>query len=456
MSILSKSGLPLDHDDAKKAAERVLDHPGTDGVEIVVAASSSGLTRYANSQIIQNTVRNEVRASVRVVIGDRSASSATTQLDEEHLLMAAGRALEAAKASLPDPEFPGLPVPGEVGVPEPVMRVDDATASASPADRAEAVSRILSAASGNAAGIYETGVHSFGVFSSTGVDTFDAFSRCNTTCLVDLDGATGWGEASSHTTTEVDEVAAATSARIKAERGRGAIDLDPGTYEVVLEPSAVANLIDYLAYMGFGAKQMLEGESFLSTRRGEKVAADSITITDDVYHPVSVGIGFDFEGVPKQRVPVIEAGIASQPVTDLRHARKLGSAVTGHFSGSNEFGPFPFNVVMEPGDASLDELIAGVDDGVLVTRFHYINILDRPATLLTGMTRDGTFRISKGELAEPVHNFRFAQNVLEALASVKAAGSDLVAIAPDYSSFGSTVAPALRVGAFHFASKTSH
>lgn len=112
--------------------------------------------------------------------------------------------------------------------------------------------------------------------------------------------------------------------------------------------------------------------------------------------------------------------------------------------------------MVEAGDAATQDMVAAIDDGFLVTRFHYVNILDRPATLLTGMTRDGTFRIRGGEVAEPVHNFRFAQNVLDALASVKAVGSDARSIAPEYGSFGSTVAPPLHMGAFHFASRTSH
>ena len=119
----------------------------------------------------------------------------------------------------------------------------------------------------------------------------------------------------------------------------------------------------------------------------------------------SVGIGFDFEGVPKKRVPVIDRGIATGPVTDWRTSRKLNLELTGHHSGSTEFGPYAAHLVLEPGKESLGELIAGVDNGLLVTRFHYVNVLDRPATLLTGMTRDGTFRIRKGEVAGPVHNF---------------------------------------------------
>ena len=114
------------------------------------------------------------------------------------------------------------------------------------------------------------------------------------------------------------------------------------------------------------------------------------------------------------------------------------------------------NVVLEAGDTAPDELVAGVDDGLLVTRFHYVNVLDRPATLLTGMTRDGTFRIRNGEVAEPVQNLRFTQSALGALAAAGAIGSDSTAFAPEFGGLGSSVAPSLRVDGFRFTSKTSH
>jgi PmbA protein len=211
-----------------------------------------------------------------------------------------------------------------------------------------------------------------------------------------------------------------------------------------------------LAYAGFGAKQFLDGESFLSTRRGQQVAETSVTIADDIHHPKSVGIGFDFEGVPKRRVAVIDRGSATGPVTDHRTARKMGTSPTGHYSGSNEFGPFASNLVMEPGDGSQEDLIAGVQRGLLVTRFHYVNVLDRPSVLLTGMTRDGTWLIQRGEVAGPVHNLRFTQSVLGALASVRRIGRDLEAFAPDYGGFGSSVAPGIHCESFDFTSRTSH
>jgi predicted Zn-dependent protease len=449
--------MPISEEQARSAVQEVLEHPGADGIEVLVSGSESGVTRYAGSEIIQNTVQHEVRAYVRAVAGNRVAVAETNQLDREHLSAAADQALQAAKASPPDSEFPGLPDPDDVGRASGVLRWDEATANASPAVRAQAVTDILkTVGGGSAAGVYETSAHSYGVFSSTGIDCYDAFTRCVMTCLVEIDGATGWGEMSSHRMDQVDVSSTAGIATEKASRSVGATDGKPGVYEVVLEPSAVAMLVDFLSFMGFGAKQVIEGQSFLSTRAGQTVASENVTVADDVFDDLSVGIGFDMEGVPKRRVELIDGGRAAHPVTDLRTARKLGSPATGHYSGSGEYGPYAFNPVLAAGDSSLEDLIGGISKGLLITRFHYVNILDRPATSLTGMTRDGTFRITDGEIGEAVHNFRFAQSVLDALASVDGVGSDLAAFAPEYGSFGSTVAPALRMREFNLASTTSH
>jgi predicted Zn-dependent protease len=452
----SSDELPLSRESARRAAESVLDLPGAEGVEVVFTASRVGMTRFANSEIIQNTLKHELRAYVRVVVGKRSASATTTQLDPAFLQRAATSALEAAQASPADPDFPGLPSPDEVGRAEALFRWDGPTAAAGPAQRARQVGDLLGVVgSDKVAGIYETSSHAFAVISSAGIDCFDAHTRAVATCLVDSGKATGWGDESSHSVTEVDVEAAARRAGSKARHG-AAHDASPGVYEVVLEPAAVATIVEYLAYCGFGAKQVIEGESFLVGKQGAQVAAPDVTVSDDVFHPRSVGIGFDFEGVPKRRVPVIDGGTATGPVTDFRTARQLGIEVTGHYSGSSEFGPYSANPVLEAGSTSLDDLVGGVDEGILVTRFHYVNVLDRPTTLLTGMTRDGTFRIRNGEVAEPLHNFRFTQKALDALASVRGVGGDLSAVAPDYGSFGSAVAPALRIGEFHLSSTTSH
>lgn len=456
MSVVAHS-FPLTAGAARAAAGPVLGLPGTDAVEVVLTASRMGLTRYARSEIIQNIVRNELRAQVRVVVGDRVASAATNQLDAASLMRAAARAREAATVSLPDEGFPGLPSPERVGRAEGIFRWDEDTAIASPDRRAAAVRAMLAASgSDNSAGIFETSAHCFAVINSLGIDCFDAFTRCVTTCLVDDGEATGWGEASSHAVSQIDPESAARTAASKAARGHDPVEAEPGEHAVLLEPSAVALMLDYLSYVGMGAKQVLDGESFLATRAGEQVAAPCVTVEDDVRHGDSVGIGFDFEGVPRRKACIIESGRAVGPVTDLRTAPALGVTPSGHYSGWSEFGPYASNVVMHDGDASTEDLLAAVGDGFLVTRFHYVNVLDRPSTLLTGMTRDGTFRIRGGQIAEPVRNFRFSQSVLDALAATTRVGSEVRAFPPDFGSFGSFVAPSLAVGAFNFASTTTH
>jgi predicted Zn-dependent protease len=448
---------PFEHADARRAAQAAFDIDGADSVEVVFAGSESGITRFANSQVIQNTVKREVSAYVRVALGDRVATSSTNQLAPDRVRAAAERAVDVARLSLPDEEWPGAADPTSVGQPEGLLRWDDETAEATPEDRARAVLDIVSiAGSDRTAGFYETSAHAYSVITSTGIECSDAYTRSVVNCLVEIDEATGWGEASSHRYEGVDHEAAADRARDKALRSRDPKDAEPGTYEVVLEPPAVQELLEYLSYSGFGAKQVIEGESFFSLRSGEKVASDRITVADDVSHPLSVGIGFDFDGASRKRVELIAQGIARGPVTDLRTARRLGAQVTGHSSGSTAFGPYAANVVLEPGDETLEELVAGVKRGFLITRFHYVNILDRPQALLTGMTRDGTFEIVDGEVGQGVRNLRFSQSALDALDAVVGIGRDLVARAPEYGGFGSTVSPALRIGEFRFSSAALH
>jgi predicted Zn-dependent protease len=448
---------PFEHDDARRAAEAAFGIEGADSVEVVVAGSESGITRFASSQVIQNTLKREVSAYVRVAVGNKVATSSTNQVDAERVRSAAERALDVARLSLPDEEWPGAADPSLVGEPQGLFRWDDDTAEATPQDRARAVVDVVAiAGSDKTAGFYETSAHAYSVLTSTGIDCSDAYTRTVINCLVELEGGTGWGEASSHAVGEVDFEAAADRARDKALRSRDPKDVEPGTYEVVLEPPAVQELLEYLSYAGFGAKQVIEGESFFSLRTGEKVASDRITVADDVGHPLSVGIGFDFDGVPRKRVALIDGGVARGPVTDLRTAKRMGAQASGHSSGSNAFGPYAANIVLGPGDESYDELVSGVKRGFLITRFHYVNILDRPQALLTGMTRDGTFEIVDGEVGRAVKNLRFSQSALGALDSVVGIGRDLVARAPEYGGFGSTVSPALRIGEFRFSSAALH
>jgi predicted Zn-dependent protease len=225
----------------------------------------------------------------------------------------------------------------------------------------------------------------------------------------------------------------------------------------VLEPAAVSTIAGFLSWIGFAGRAYHEGRSCLSGKAGRRVAAAGISIRDDGLAPGIPGVGFDFEGVPKQRVELIRDGVFIDAVYDLRtaHRAKRSHGSTGHgLPSPNPEGPFPMHLSMSPGDASLEEMVASTDRGLLVTRFHYANVVNPMDSSITGMTRDGTFLIEHGQVVRPVRNLRFTQSILAALAEVSMIGRD-TELASEFFYSASRV-PALKVDAFHFSGVSDH
>jgi predicted Zn-dependent protease len=228
--------------------------------------------------------------------------------------------------------------------------------------------------------------------------------------------------------------------------------VDPGEWPVVLEEYAVVDLLSMLAYMGFSALAVQEERSFAEP--GKRVGSDLITIVDDGTDPLTLPMAFDYEGVAKQRVALIERGICRDVVYDAQTAARAGRASTGHgLPAPNPYGPFPLNMAMAGGDASRDELIGGLDRGLLVTRFHYTNPVHPKLAIVTGMTRDGTFLVEGGRIVGPVRNLRFTQSYLSALAQTSAVSRDRRTLRGD---FGGVVVPAIRVDGWTFTGATEH
>ena len=232
--------------------------------------------------------------------------------------------------------------------------------------------------------------------------------------------------------------------------------LDAGVYPVVLEPAATATLVGFLSFMGFAGRAYVEGRSCFSGKAGETVAGANIDLWDDGTDPTTLGAPFDFEGVPKRRVRLVEGGVFRDAVYDLRTAKQAGvDGSTGHgLPSPNPEGPFPLNMFLGTGDATVDEMVAATERGVLVTRFHYSNIVNPMESSITGMTRDGTFLIEGGEIVGPVRNFRFTQSILEALSNVSMIGRD-AELASEFF-FSASRVPALKIEAFNFSGVSDH
>jgi PmbA protein len=240
----------------------------------------------------------------------------------------------------------------------------------------------------------------------------------------------------------------------KAVDAREPRDLPPGAYPVVLEPNAAGVMVQWLGWLGFGAKAYDEGRSFLVGRLGQRVCSPLVTIVDDATAADAIGVGFDFEGVPKRRVTLIDEGVAASLVYDFRSAARHGVEPTGHgLPAPSSEGALPLHLAMLPGHTPQAELVGGLDRGLLVTRFHYTNLVNLMDTSITGMTRDGTFWVEDGQVVGAVRNLRFTQSILEALSAVRAVGAETEMASED--GYGAARAPALAIDRFSFSSATT-
>ncbi|MBD5636014.1 MAG: TldD/PmbA family protein [Candidatus Eremiobacteraeota bacterium] len=201
----------------------------------------------------------------------------------------------------------------------------------------------------------------------------------------------------------------------KALFAKSPIDVTPGEWTVILEPAAIGELLSYFT-SAFSARTFDEGSSFLAAGLGRGYAGDEATIADDFAHPLLAGQPFDFEGYATQRTPLLDRGVARNLVTDAAWAKRLNRSNTGHgLPAPNADGPMPRHVVVAGGSKTTAELVAETKRGLLITRFWYIRPVDERKTIVTGMTRDGTFLIENGEVVSGVRNMRFNQSILEAL-----------------------------------------
>jgi predicted Zn-dependent protease len=265
-------------------------------------------------------------------------------------------------------------------------------------------------------------------------------------------GGSGYAEAAAVDASTIDSAALGREAAEKARATSDAILVEPGDYPVVLEEYAVVDLLDMLGYLGFSALAVQEERSFAEP--GKRIGSDLVTIVDDGHDPAGLPLAFDFEGVAKQRVELVEAGVCRGVVYDAQTAARAGVSSTGHgLPAPNPWGPFPLNMVMDTGTTSRDELIGGLDRGLLVTRFHYTNPVHPKLAIVTGMTRDGTFLVEGGRIVGPVKNLRYTQSYLAALAGTVAVARERKTLR---GFLGGVVVPAVRIDGWTFTGGTEH
>jgi predicted Zn-dependent protease len=350
-----------------------------------------------------------------------------------------------------------LPMPGQQKPPR-VSRFFDSTAEFTPQDRAKAVARVCAAATKRkqtVAGIFSSGAMQTALANNRGLFLTHQQTRAEFSVTVLEPDSSGWQKANSPDITNIFPDALADRAGEKSAASSKPKEVPPGRYTVILEPAAVLDLVGFLFY-DFAATAILDQRSCFNNRIDKKVMGDNITIWDDVYHPLQTGAPYDGEGIPRQKVLLVDHGTPKNLVYSRAIAKRMPANMkakpTGHgFPLPNEYGEAPMNLVFAGGETSLDKMIASTDRGILVTRLWYIREVDPYEKVLTGMTRDGTFLVENGKLAGGIRNFRFNQSVLEMLSKVEAMSPSVRAAGEE--SF-EMVVPAMKVRNFHFSEVT--
>lgn len=428
--------------------------PG-DQTELTYISGREATTRFAENIIHQNMLSADARVIVRLIKDGRVAVSSTNDLTNTGLDRAMTDAAQLAALLEPDESFPGLvaspPAPG--GAPA----FHAATDTCIPARRAEAVATVAGAAADRSvqtAGIFQTETIRTAVVNSLGTRQYheETGAEFSVSASDDAREGQGWALGISRDIDKLETTVVGRTAIDKAVRSRDPQVVPPGEMTVILEPAAVGQLLLFLGFLAFSGKSFAQGRSLLAGRIGEQVAGENITITEDPFLPEYPGLPFDYEGVPKQNVTLIEKGIARGVVHDRSSAQMAGTTSTGHaLPADNARGPYPKSMVIEPGDATIEEMIASTQNGLLITHFWYLNFLNPMRGQMTGSTRDGTFLIANGAIGHPVRNLRATPALLDVFSKVEMIGRERV-VYPQYSV--TMYVPAMKIAGMPFTEAT--
>jgi len=421
--------------------------------KVLIQGNAGALTRFANSEIHQNVFEDITTVTITITEGKKVSQISTNSYDEAELRTATLEAI-ANLDLLPE----GVEQPALVSAPAEIAAErysQELAANFDVYSRARLVKQCF--------GMLEADYKAYGTLSythshiafgnSTGIKRYASMNNVNFTALVaHSDGGSGYASINSTNASDFNVAAAFTKAYEKAKLNKNPEDLTPGAYTVVLEPMAVGDLVAYMSYIGFSAKSAQDRMSFLTGKLGEQVFDSRINIVDDYTNENTMSLPFDFEGSPRQIVPIIENGIAKGLVYDLAAALKDGVPSTGHSVNMPKMGGIPLNLVVAGGDSTLEDIIAHTKQGLLVTRFHYMNPVNPREAQLTALTRDGFFRIEDGKIVAAIKNMRFTESMLNAFNNIEAISSDRQRTA---FFFGNYFVPGMKIRDFHFTGKAS-
>ena len=410
---------PMAKNDMQALVERTVKMSKADSIHVIVDDGTTSNLRFADNRVSTAGHVQDTQIVVISSFGPKHAAVQANDTSDEALRAAVASSERLAKLAPDDPE--AMP---ELG-PQ-TFRSSDAyfasTAEASADARARAAMTALEPARAagdlKAAGYLEVRGYAHAIGNNLGLFGYHPYTTANYTLTVrTADGTcSGWAGAEVNDWKDMDFAALGRHVIDKARLSRNPVAIEPGRYTVVMEPQAVGDLVQLIAFYA-GAREADEGRSpFVKqgggNKIGTKVVDSRVSIVSDPFDAALHAQPFDDDGLPLDRQVWIENGILKQLYYSRFWAKKQGKTATGA----------PTSFKMTGGTTSMDDMIKSTDRGVLVTRLWYLREVDPRTILYTGLTRDGTFLIENGKISHAIKNFRFNDSPLFMLNNVDALG----------------------------------
>jgi predicted Zn-dependent protease len=436
----------LSQDEALSLINSVIKQSEAEGVFVGLNASESALSRFSENQISQNIIKNRFNITITSYFGKRVASASTTELDSEAIIQTIRRSESLARFAPEDPEWVPLLEPQLYEQRTSAWNL--ATATLSPLARGEMVQRVCrlcSHAGVDGSGTLSTNTSVQSVGNSLGLKAFNQKTEADFSVTARLDLGSSWNNRTAWTVEQLPIEEITEKVIEQALASRNPREVKPGIYPVIFDAAAFAELLAWVIW-NLDARAADEGRSFMSrtdeagkpigNRIGEPMFSPLVQVQRHPGHPLLQTSTFFENGLSNHYLEVIKEGIPQTLSYSRYWAREQGKKPTGAMSP----------IVMTGSEKSVFDLIAQTEQGILVSRAWYVRYVNPRTLEVTGMTRDGTFWIENGQIAYPIKNLRFNQNLPEMLKTIEAVSS--------VQRFGNSVVPGVRVGAFNFSSVT--
>ncbi|MBC7791710.1 MAG: TldD/PmbA family protein [Anaerolineae bacterium] len=438
----------LSREESQAVIERALKFSKADAIEVTLSGGYTGNTRFAANQISTSGGVENANLVAVSSFGPKHAAVTTNDLSDDSLRRTVSESERLARLAPDDPEaMPSLPQQSYA----PVEAYYEGTALQSAEDRARVALTALEPARAagdlTAAGFIVSGGSATAIGNSTGLFAYHRSSNANYTLTVRTTDGTGsgWAGAEHNDWSKVDFGDISARAIQKARLSRNPVAVEPGRYTVILEPQAVGDLVQLIAFYA-DARAADEGRSpFVKqggggNKIGEKIVDSKVTLISDPADAEMLAQPFDGDGLPLGRQVWIESGVLKQLYYSRFWAKKQNRSATGS----------PSSIKMLGGTSTIDAMIASTPRGILVTRLWYLREVDPRTILYTGLTRDGTFLIENGKITKAVRNFRFNESPLFMLNNLEAMSRPVRLAGTEAG--GAVVMPAIKVRDFNFTS----